>query len=202
MVRWIIVLTWMALLPGATPFATNPMNTPRCMQWTASRRFERLPSCLHASNNNNNATSAWDDKLNIDEPILVGVDVLAIFLSCQLMGLLDVLNDPSFWSNGGLLQPIPMIPATLDTLVQRTSAMSVSWIAAGILTGGYERKAVVGSFVATSGRLVAVYTVVRVVLALAAASGEGIDMFDLIRQCYYPLLLNSAFRYIYSKSSR
>ena len=142
----------------------------------------------------------------IEDPILLSVDVLAILLSCQLMGFMDAMSAPNFWTSGGFLQPIPMIPSSLGLLVQRVSMMSISWISAGVLSRGFRRGAYASdrALVVSTGLLCLTYVLFRVGLA-AVLSGQDdsvVDAIDLARQCYYPLVINAAFRYIYAIKNR
>lgn len=59
---------------------------------------------------------------------LLVADLLAITLACQLIGLLDVINDPDFTRSGGWLQPIPSVPSTLAMLLQRITFLSSLWV--------------------------------------------------------------------------
>ena len=66
------------------------------------------------------------------DPSLLTVDILAVVVASQLIGLVDVLNYASFWDNGGFAQPLPAVPATLGSFVQRTSSGCVCWIVSNI----------------------------------------------------------------------
>jgi hypothetical protein len=69
----------------------------------------------------------------LEQPGLLITDTLAIAIASQLMGLLDVLNDPIFWSKGGWFQPLPVIPSTLGILVERFATLTVTWIGVALL---------------------------------------------------------------------
>ena len=65
------------------------------------------------------------------DPLLVYTDVFAVVIACQLLGLLDVLNDTTFWINGGWFQPITPITtesSTLPIFLQRTASNAVCYI--------------------------------------------------------------------------
>ena len=73
---------------------------------TRSLRGELLPcpavvqsGRLVAKKSDNN-----DDENSFDGNV-VGGDLLALVLACQLIGLVDVLNDPAFWAKGGFPSP-------------------------------------------------------------------------------------------------
>ena len=69
---------------------------------------------------------APDVSLLMDSGLWIS-DFLAVILASQLIGLLDVVNNPEFTQNGGWLQPIPAVPSTLDDLVQRISSFAIMW---------------------------------------------------------------------------
>jgi hypothetical protein len=65
----------------------------------------------------------------VDVPIVMS-DLLAIAVAMQLLGLTNVLNDPTFWNQGGWLQPITStgISNTLPVVVQRFCLVALSWL--------------------------------------------------------------------------
>lgn len=97
---------------------------------------------LYSVNKNNDKTDSntdqsYNDKNNLISrismmnPILVYTDIFAILIACQLMGLLDVLNDSTFWMNGGWFQPITFVStesATLPIFVQRVANNTVLYL--------------------------------------------------------------------------
>ena len=85
------------------------------------------------------------DILRIEQSGLVTADIFAIAIASQLMGLLDVLNDPTFYQNGGWFQSIPTVPTTFGTLIQRFSILTITWIICAILRGGYTNDAIESS---------------------------------------------------------
>mmetsp|Transcript_16971 Transcript_16971/g.19618 ORF Transcript_16971/g.19618 Transcript_16971/m.19618 type:complete len:181 (-) Transcript_16971:374-916(-) len=63
-----------------------------------------------------------NDIFVIEEPRLLAGDMVSVLLTCQLLGLVDVLNTPEFWLSGGFAQPVGLMPegvSTLGTLVKR-----------------------------------------------------------------------------------
>lgn len=72
-------------------------------------------------------------KLNSDfdlDPTLLVPDLLGVAVACELLGLLDAVNEPSFLQNGGWLQSAGGgVPTSLPLLVSRFSTDSVFWIA-------------------------------------------------------------------------
>jgi hypothetical protein len=69
------------------------------------------------------------DEMMVDVPIVMS-DLLAIAVAMQLLGLTNVLNDPTFWNQGGWLQPITStgISNTLPVVVQRFCLVALSWL--------------------------------------------------------------------------
>ncbi|KAG7360845.1 hypothetical protein IV203_035944 [Nitzschia inconspicua] len=61
------------------------------------------------------------------------VDGVAIVLASQLIGLLDILNNPEFVANGGWFQPLPAVPSSLGLLVQRIASLGTEWILAVVI---------------------------------------------------------------------
>ncbi|CAB9531875.1 expressed unknown protein [Seminavis robusta] len=72
-------------------------------------------------------------------------DLLAIAIATQLLGLTDILNDPTFWNNGGWIQPVTStgVSNTLPVLVQRFSVTGIAWLGSAFSsTDGLNYKAV------------------------------------------------------------
>lgn len=72
----------------------------------------------------------------VDVPILVS-DLLALAVAMQLLGLTNVLNDPTFWNQGGWLQPITPsgIAHTLPVVVQRFCLVGIAWFSSALVSG-------------------------------------------------------------------
>lgn len=145
------------------------------------------------------------DVLTVEEPrILVG-DVISILLTAQLLGLADVLSDPSFWSDGGFLQPVGM-PSTLPTLVRRDSEMSIAWVLAALKNSGYSLSAVAddSSAIKCAVSIWVDYCSLRIVYALGTAFAAHVPVngWDLMRQCWFTVLMLCTFRIIYSQNNR
>jgi len=69
-----------------------------------------------------------DVLLIMDQGLWVS-DFLAMVLASQLIGLLNIVNNPEWIRKGGWFQPIGM-PSTLDDLVLRISYFSIVWAVA------------------------------------------------------------------------
>jgi hypothetical protein len=94
------------------------------------------PDDSSESPNNNN-----DNNGSINYTILAA-DLVGIVIACQLLGLVDVLTDRSFWVQGGWFQPIPVIPASFSVLVGRISENALAVTACSLVVGGYRSSAV------------------------------------------------------------
>lgn len=131
----------------------------------------------------------------LDGGLLTG-DLVAIVVACQLIGLIDVLTDDSFWANGGFAQPVPTMPTTLGTFVQRTSTGCICWILAS-LTGSNQ------SSVSNVSKIAGMFALLQLGLAFGVASQAGIssnfDTFLVARDCYYAVILVAGWRYFASK---
>ena len=67
-----------------------------------------------------------DNRILMDPGLWIS-DFFALIIASQLIGLLDVVNNPEFIENGGWFQPIPAVPSTLDDLIQRISSFGILW---------------------------------------------------------------------------
>jgi hypothetical protein len=142
------------------------------------------------------------------EPGVFFADLFGLAIACELLGLLDVVvNDPSFYKNGGWFQPIPAVPSTLSILVQRFSLNSVLYIGTVLLLMGGVGKEDVSSpqtVLQTSLRTSFVFTMVRLIvgamLAFTTASKGGLDsnfdIVEMLRECYFVALATTAGRYV------
>ena len=169
------------------------------------------------------------DLIRIEQTGLVTADIFAIAIASQLMGLLDVLNDPTFYQNGGWFQSIPTVPTTFGTLIQRFSLLTITWIVCAILRGGYTNGAIESSSSSSSsntndGDGVMLSPSIQLSLkiwitfcifrfgfgtALAYLSTQDYSIFadgtntdllgELTRQCYIVGLTTFTARYFYSR---
>jgi len=153
-------------------------------------------------------TTSDDVRDSVDFRILFA-DLIAITVACELMGLLDVLGDPTFWKNGGWFQAIPAAPSTLPVLVQRLSINSVLFVTASLGLSGYDNnnnqtstKSVLTTALQTSG----VFAVVRIAVGVALGAtvlSENSTSFswdvlvvEVLRECYVVALATTAGRYV------
>lgn len=194
---------WLVVPCGCFPIARGWRMVPHCQSMPTpmvcggwSKAMERSPAgrstSLMARNNDND---------NIDAGI-VASDLVSLVLAFEFMGLLDVLNDPAFVSNGGWLQAIPAAPATLPTLVQRLSINSAIYLTVCTILGAFSTKKLASTMdqIRISGLQNGVaFGAARILLAaLLANSGtvNGMDWSQLLRECYFVVLATTSSRYL------
>lgn len=140
--------------------------------------------------------------LYIESTRLLLGDAVTILLTCQLLGLADAISVEGL---EGFLLPISM-PTTLGTLVQRDAAISLAWILAALKNGSYlvasisDDEAIVNSVLETFVD----YCILRVGGALALAffvTHQPVDGAELLRQCWFTLVMLGAFRWLYAKNT-
>ena len=154
-------------------------------------------------NIDNETTPSYRSKmLYIESTRLLLGDVVTILLTCQLLGLADAISVEGF---EGFLLPVTM-PTTLGTLVQRDATISLAWIAAALKNGSYlvasisDDEAIIKSVLETFVD----YCILRVGGALALAffiTHQPVDGAELLRQCWFTLLMLGAFRWLYAKNT-
>ena len=160
---------------------------------------------LHAKNEDADEESK---NTNVDSdvpsmnPRLLLTDLLAVAIACQLMGLIDVLNDPVFWTNGGWLQPI-LVPESLPTLVQRFSINSCVLICVAVVFP----TSLSNSFRTTLLQSLSMFSIVRIGLGLillaSHADTTGPDALNVIvesiRECYFVSVATTTGRFALNK---
>jgi hypothetical protein len=131
------------------------------------------------------------------DPLLLMTDLLAIAMSCQLMGLIDVLNDPEFWNHGGWFQPV-LVPTTLPTLMQRFSTNSLLWIfVAGVIQSStYQKEVSLASSKAIRTTMLSslsIFTLLRLGFSLLLIASDAdttspvalSSVSTILRECYF-----------------
>jgi hypothetical protein len=94
---------------------------------SVNKKDDKMDDVTDRSNDNKKTIS----RISRIDPILVYTDIFAILIACQLMGLLDVLNDSTFWMNGGWFQPIIIVStesSTLPIFLQRVASNTVCYV--------------------------------------------------------------------------
>lgn len=167
-------------------------------------------------------TSLSPEALLLLDPGLWISDFLSLILASQLIGLLNILNNPEFIANGGWFQPIPAVPSTLDELVQRISMFGVAWamasasvffVAKTTSTKTMEQKnsdeSDTSILLKKNVQTLAIFGVLLLVgngfvFGLGDSSvnidgKSGIYLLDVLRNCYYVGLSTSGLRFLYSR---
>ena len=145
--------------------------------------------------------SFWSRLLYIESSRLLLGDLITILLTCQLLGLADAIGVEGL---EGFLLPITM-PTTMGTLVQRDAAISLAWVLAALKNESYlvasisTDEAIIKSVLETFVD----YCILRVggALALAFVMHQPVDGMELLRQCWFTLLMLGSFRYLYAKNT-
>jgi hypothetical protein len=149
----------------------------------------------------------WIETRKVEDLGLLVGDIVAIFLASQLMGLLDVVNDPDFVRNGGWFQPIPAVPSTLGVLIERISTLSLVWILSALSEENSFSYTAVESEKASilmAFSIVVNFVALRLLLGwtLAFATNADFNFGILLRDCYFVTLLLPGFRFLYSQYVR
>ena len=148
--------------------------------------------------------------INIGEPRLLLGDLISLLLTCQLLGLVDVLDKPDFWMNGGFAQSIDLSPtsstssiSTLGTLVKRDSVMSISWVLSSLKHDGYSLGTIADDITAIkcSFTILVDYCSLLILFALVTALGthSSVDAVLILRQTYYTILMLCTFRLVFGR---
>lgn len=187
-------LTKSFLLPSSLGRASDSFAATQlpCAHINLAPQLTTSNCILHAKNSGNH-----DGKESI-EPGPLTVDILAIVVASQLIGLVDVLNDASFWENGGFSQPLPAVPATLDDFVQRTSSGCVCWILSTLLVSHDN-----WIEIPRLAKIIVAFVLLQFGLAFAVSKvmALSVDPLLLARDCYFVTIMITGFRYFYGKVS-
>jgi len=146
---------------------------------------------------------------------LLACDFFTILIACQLMGLVDAVNDPDFTKNGGWFQPIPAIPPTLGILINRIGLFTFLWFPISLLRIRPPPTTTTSPMIVREGRdstmisldlpqTILLFSVIRIVLAVivtvAAAQGQWESSIGYaLRDCYFVGLAMIAFRELYRR---
>jgi hypothetical protein len=196
------------IVPHAKQFSHNKEILSRAQE-AATPSPRRSTTMLQASDKNSTTDTkfSFDTYIEVGEPRILQCDLVMVAVACELLGLLDVLMDPSFWQKGGLNQPIPLIPPTLGTLLQRFCGLSFAWLLAGSSWRGFQQESIAtdDALIWTTASMCVTFAILRVGLEYLVAmigTDSAVDLVDLTRQIYFSLLTLCAGRLIYSKYNR
>lgn len=133
---------------------------------------------------------------------LLACDMFAILIASQLMGLLDVLNDPEFARNGGWFQPIPAVPSTLGILAERVALNGALWFPSSFVRVSLSTKKdteQAGSdwFLDALPTLI-LFSTFRVAIGIAVLHDEAALLHSL-RDCYFVGLATVSFRFLFQR---
>jgi len=219
------VTTLLWLLQYISAFSSTPTVSLRCREIVTvvskqqnNHKKLRFLTSLNAMKEDNNQSDddrnelqVNDDESKIDvfyiqEPKLLVGDLISILLTCQLLGLVDILNDPIFWANGGFMQSIDLSPtgvSSLGTLVRRDSVISISWVLSAIKHQGYSIAAVIDDLTAIKCAFTIFIDFCSLLIIFALGSGfimKGpVDAVDIVRQAYFTIIILGTFRVVYGR---
>lgn len=183
-----LLLCWAISLCCAMAFLSPP-ELRACHRPACWKNKPLMTSTNLFRKGNHSSTQAFEEP---DYREIIG-DFAGIIVACQLIGLIDVLNDEMFWRQGGFVQPIPAVPSTLGTFVQRSSLLSVCWCIVTVLTGRFRIdnliQAVRVSFTFFFLNLVFSYT-------SSLISTSSFEPAVILRDCYFVVLAAASWRFI------
>jgi hypothetical protein len=152
-------------------------------------------------------------------PQVLATDILALLISCELLGLLDILRDPAFLDSGGWWQPVTT-PSTLSTLLQRFSVNAAVYVTSAVVVqDSTRRQGKIGKHqdqedvVISALWTAAVFSLLRVLLDVAilitattavqwTTFSVSTSLLQVVRDCYVVSLSTVAGRYIYHQLYR
>ena len=170
--------------------------------------FQRLESSRLFLSNDNDDSLFWDnwkETRRVQDYTLLFGDFFSIIIACELLQLLDVINDAQFIKNGGWLQPIPIVPPTISILLyQRIPTLSILWILACISEeNSFSYDAVKDDKVSILFALTLVLNFVSLRFLLGGLDAyihhTDISWGSLLRDSYFVGLILPGFRFLYSQ---
>jgi hypothetical protein len=141
---------------------------------------------------------AFQTPNRIEDKRLLSLDVMSILVSNQLRGFTEVIEDRSFWANGGFAQPIFSIPAhsTLEAFVQRDCILTSLWLLVAFAYGDYTNEEISAKIV---GYIILTFCMLRLLVDVSLSSISSLDL-DFIRSfqdMWYTIVIVLAFRFVY-----
>ena len=153
---------------------------------------------------------------------IVLADLLGLAVACQLLGLLDVLGDPTFLQRGGWFQPVTSASfSSIPTLVTRFSMNSALFLATAVALSIPSKESSTGegvldesavsskkALVKTTLQMTVAFCMVRALLAVVVLTWSTIsfdgssnsitDWYILVeaaRECYFVFLGTTTARF-------
>lgn len=201
--RWYLIIAAIFLL---TPFEASGLLSQRTSQISIHPGQGRREIYLHMQGNatqdsHSRSPLQLSFTVQLGDKRQIACDLLAVIIACQLMGLLDAVNDSEFSRNGGWLQPIPAIPSTLGSFIQRVGLLSCIWLPLSTIHVGSPNDSAKHHHDWISGiwyRLL-FFSLIRwgVALAMVNYFGQDIDVLETFRDCYLVGLTTTTFRLLY-----
>lgn len=236
---WVAGLCGAQLLLQSQAFSPVPVHRLSSVRRIDPRHFTGAffnPSrhCIDASKavlfatgsteSNRTASAIPNAVLPKKEPKLIDLtllvpDLLSVAVACELLGLLDAVNDPTFLLTGGWLQSLPSAPpTTLPLLISRFSINSLLWIVASLSIAtwsspnpkdqeddNFDASASMASGSAAvkyALQIGAIYAALRSMLGVglmvvgsSSMVWHATDTWDILRDVYVVLLTTTASRY-------
>jgi hypothetical protein len=152
-------------------------------------------------------------------PQVLATDILALLISCEFLGLLDILRDPAFLNSGGWLQPVTT-PSTLSTLVQRCSVNAAVYLTSAVVVQlhatrqqNIRQQQNEENVVISALWTAAVFSLLRILLNAAilvtattavqwTTLSVSTSLLQVVRECYVVSLATVAARYLYHQLYR
>jgi hypothetical protein len=169
-------------------------STP-CIGISPGRTTRSSSTTLHSNKNSKD--------FEFDGAVLTG-DLLAIVVACQLIGLIDVLNDSHFWDQGGFAQSIPAVPSTLGTFVQRVSLSCLCWIVASLGVAAKDNNRDGAVTIGGTAQVVTIFLASQLALAYLMGGdttfgGDSAPLVLVLRDCYIITIVAAGWRYFYKQ---
>ena len=207
--------------PSSIRISTNNVNfyIKQQNKRTTNNAF-RLSMIQNNDDNDNNNNNNDNKIIKIDDTRLFFGDIFVLILTAQLLGFVDAITAPDFFSNGGFFAPVPVVPTTLPILIQRISEMCISWISTSLYLQGYSTSTSSSSSDTTATtsnnitlKIFFYHCVLRLLFfiffhwsslsssssfLLDSTSFNNNDFLDLLRQFWFTFIFIFSFRYLYS----
>lgn len=175
--------------------------------------FGRNKRALKAENDDEREKS--DDNKNIqpqdpffiEEPRLLICDLLAILVTTQLVFLTHVLQQSSFWDNGGFIQAITFSSfSSLGDFMRTDSLLSLCWICSALYNRGYGYAAFVDDLqsIKSSLQVFVDFCSLLIISKILFASLDKapVDPYLVLTEAWFVIFVVGTFRFAYSRANR